>query len=48
MDIFEQFSQVGVAVMIATHDLALISRYNHRLLVLENGELVKDDGVENA
>ena len=48
MDIFEQFSQVGVAVMIATHDIALISRYNHRLLVLENGELVKDDGVENA
>jgi len=48
MDIFEQFSQVGVAVMIATHDLALISRYNHRLLVLENGQLVKDDRAENV
>ncbi len=48
MDIFEQFSQVGVAVMIATHDLALISRYDHRLLVLENGQLVKDDGAENV
>ena len=48
MDIFEQFSQVGVAVMIATHDLALISRYDHRLLILENGKLIKDDGVDNA
>jgi len=48
MDIFEQFSQVGVAVMIATHDLALISRYDHRLLVLENGQLVKDSGAENV
>jgi len=48
MDIFEQFSQVGVAVMIATHDLALISRYEHRLLVLENGQLIKDDGAENV
>lgn len=42
MDIFQQFSQVGVGVMIATHDLALISRYNHRLLVLDNGNLVND------
>ncbi len=45
MDIFQQFSRVGVTVMIATHDLALISRYNHRLLVLDNGKLVKDGVV---
>ncbi|HEY9136275.1 MAG TPA: cell division ATP-binding protein FtsE [Pseudomonadales bacterium] len=48
MDIFQQFSQVGVAVMIATHDLALISRYDHRLLVLENGKLVKDGAVHEV
>lgn len=48
MDIFQQFSRVGVTVMIATHDLALISRYNHRLLVLDNGKLVKDGVVHEA
>lgn len=41
MDLFIQFSQVGVAVLIATHDLSLIARYKHRLLVLEKGRLVE-------
>lgn len=39
MDLFQQFSQVGVAVLIATHDLSLIARYNHRLLALDQGRL---------
>ena len=41
MTLFQQFSQVGVTVLVATHDLSLISRYNHRLLTLHNGCLVK-------
>jgi len=44
MDIFGEFAQVGTTVLIATHDLALIARYRHRLLTLRAGELVKDDG----
>lgn len=42
MDLFKQFSQVGVSVLIATHDQELITRYNHRLLTLEEGRLVQD------
>ena len=30
MDLFKDFARVGVAVLIATHDLSLIARYNHR------------------
>jgi cell division transport system ATP-binding protein len=37
MAIFEQFSQVGTSVLVATHDLEMISRMSHRIL-----ELVKD------
>jgi len=40
MTLFQQFSQVGVTVLVATHDLSLISRYNHRLLTLQQGCLI--------
>jgi cell division transport system ATP-binding protein len=39
MELFEQFSSVGVTVLIASHDLALISRLEHRMLVLDHGRL---------
>lgn len=42
MDLFYQFSLVGVTVLVATHDMSLIARYNHRLLTLHDGRLVED------
>jgi len=40
MHIFEQFKQVGVTVLIATHDIELISRFDHKKLQLEHGRLI--------
>ncbi|MBV1872076.1 MAG: cell division ATP-binding protein FtsE [Gammaproteobacteria bacterium] len=40
MDLFEQFSQMGACVLIASHDLALVARYQHRLLSLDRGCLL--------
>ena len=40
MNLFEQFNQVGVTVLIASHDLVLIARMQHRLLTLREGGLV--------
>jgi cell division transport system ATP-binding protein len=40
MHLFEQFQNVGVTVLIATHDISLISRLNHRVLRLDHGNLV--------
>jgi cell division transport system ATP-binding protein len=40
MSLFEQFNQVGVTVLIASHDLALISRMQHRIMTLRQGRLV--------
>ncbi len=40
MNLFEQFNQVGVTVLIASHDLALISRLHHRIITLQQGHLV--------
>lgn len=42
MRLFEQFNQVGVTVMIATHDLSLIARMHHRMLTLQQGRLISD------
>jgi cell division transport system ATP-binding protein len=42
MHTFEQFSQVGVSVLIASHDLSLISQMGHRMLTLKQGRLVGD------
>jgi cell division transport system ATP-binding protein len=41
MTLFEEFNQVGVTVLIASHDLALISRLRHRIITLDEGRLVE-------
>jgi cell division transport system ATP-binding protein len=40
MQLFEEFNQVGVTVLIASHDLTLISRLRHRIITLRHGRLV--------
>lgn len=39
MKLFEQFNQVGVAVLVATHDLALIAGMRHRIVMLKEGHV---------
>lgn len=39
MDLFVQFNQVGVTVLIATHDLELVKQMKLRQLVLNSGRL---------
>jgi len=48
MHLFEQFKQVGVTVLIATHDLSLIARMPYRLLSLRNGQLVTAGGGDDV
>lgn len=40
MSLFEKFQQVGVTVLIASHDISLIAQLNHRVLKLDHGQLV--------
>jgi cell division transport system ATP-binding protein len=39
MSLFEQFNHVGVSILIATHDLALIARMKHRIVMLKEGRI---------
>ena len=38
--LFEAFSAVGVTMLIATHDLALIAPLNHRIITLKEGRIL--------
>jgi len=40
MHMFEQFTQVGVTLLIATHDIELVERLGHRVLTLDKGRLI--------
>ena len=41
LEIFADFNKVGVTVLVATHDEALIGRFARQVLRLENGGMVK-------
>ncbi|NOT84526.1 MAG: cell division ATP-binding protein FtsE [Methylococcaceae bacterium] len=42
MRLFTQFTQVGVTILIATHDIDLINRMGQRVIKLHQGRLVKE------
>lgn len=42
MKLFEQFNQVGVSLLIASHDLSLLAQMHYRTLVMKEGRLVQD------
>ena len=48
MRLFAQFNQVGVTVLIASHDLELISQLRHPILRLKQGRLIETDKVMSA
>ncbi len=48
MDLFLQFNQVGVTVLIATHDIPLIQRYNKRIINLSHGRLAAETPLLNG
>ena len=44
MDLFVQFNQVGVTMLIATHDVALVKRLGKRVINLRDGRVESDTG----
>ncbi len=45
MKLFEQFNQVGVTVLIASHDLDMIKRMQKRIITLKNGRILTHAGT---
>ncbi len=48
MALFKQFNQVGVTLLIASHDIDLINRMQKRVLTLSKGQLVGDTRMESG
>jgi len=44
MELFLQFNQVGVTLLIATHDVDLVNRLGKRIINLRNGRVAGDTG----
>jgi cell division transport system ATP-binding protein len=42
MNLFQQFNQVGVTLLIATHDISLVHKMHQRVITLNAGQLVAD------
>ena len=42
MNLYQEFNQVGVTVLIASHALGLIKAMGHRTLILQQGKLIGD------
>ncbi|MBI5463152.1 MAG: cell division ATP-binding protein FtsE [Gammaproteobacteria bacterium] len=45
MQLFAQFNQVGVTVLVASHDLDLISRMRFPILRLKQGHMIETGGI---
>jgi len=48
MRIFRRFNEVGVTLLIASHDISLIDRMGCRRIALDEGKLVPDEEEEEA
>ena len=48
MQLFAQFNQVGVTLLIATHDIDLIQRFDKRIIQLRHGRVSGDHVGEQA
>ena len=48
MQLFAEFNQVGVTVLIASHDLDLITRMRKRIIRLKDGRCVSEDNLHHA
>jgi cell division transport system ATP-binding protein len=46
MELFTRFNEVGVTLLVATHDLELIGQLPHRTLKLAGGQIAGDTGRE--
>ena len=44
MELFGRFNELGVTLLIASHDVDLITRLGHRRVMLEAGRIVGDNG----
>ena len=46
MQLFEDFNNVGVTVLIASHDISLINQLHRRVLTLSAGRLIQDGIID--
>jgi cell division transport system ATP-binding protein len=48
MSLFEQLNRMGTTIVIATHNVQMMSKFNHIKLVLDKGQLRMEEPVKAA
>ena len=48
MRLFERFSEIGVTLLIASHDISLVDMLGHRRIMLTDGELAHDSAAPSG
>lgn len=48
MNLFVRFQQVGVTVLIATHDISLVESMGHRRIILDHGQVFDSRGGQHV
>ena len=48
MRLFERFNELGVTLLIASHDIDLLTQLGHRRVMLADGRMVGDTGAAHA
>jgi cell division transport system ATP-binding protein len=48
MQLFEQFNDLGMTILIASHDQSLINRFRHKQIILADGKLIYAKATETA
>ena len=43
LKLFEEINKMGTTIIMATHNKELVNTYRHRLIAVENGEIVRDE-----
>ena len=46
MQLFEQFNQVGVTVLVASHDMDMLRKMNKHIVILRDGRILPGYATE--
>ena len=48
MELLERVSEMGITVLVVTHEHELVSRFNRRVITINHGNVVGDGGIDDS
>ena len=48
VDLLNEINKLGVTIVMVTHEHDLVEKFNHRVITIEKGEVIRDTGEMEA